>query len=274
MLQLCAYTDTLILDEEGIYDPSAFNDRLLLGLKGTMSEAELHLLRSRLRGGILNKARRGELALRLPVGLVRLADGRCARDPDAGIQASITAVFEAFAATGTVASTVRRLLACSIRFAKLVWGGEKAGTIIWCDYNRTRVLNVLTNPAYAGAYAYGRRRCRQAPDGHVERRKLKPDAWAVVIPDRFTGCVSWTDFEGYPNAVAQQCAKLRSTQRLRPAARRAGAGARPRNVRAMRQPDVRPLRQQSASSTTGALCLCGSGRRAPCCVPERACHRR
>jgi hypothetical protein len=112
----------------------------------------LHLLRSRLRGGILNKARRGELALRLPVGLVRLADGRCARDPDAGIQASIMAVFEAFAATGTVASTVRRLLACSIRFAQLVWGGEKAGTIIWCDYNRTRVLNVLTNPAYAGAY--------------------------------------------------------------------------------------------------------------------------
>jgi DNA invertase Pin-like site-specific DNA recombinase len=195
LLQLCAYTDTLILDEEGIYDPSAFNDRLLLGLKGTMSEAELHLLRSRLRGGILNKARRGELALRLPVGLVRLADGRCARDPDAGIQASIMAVFEAFAATGTVASTVRRLLACSVRFAQLVWGGEKAGTIIWCDYNRTRVLNVLTNPAYAGAYAYGRRRCRQAPDGHVERRKLKPDAWAVVIPDRFTGYVSWTDFE-------------------------------------------------------------------------------
>ena len=106
-----------------------------------------------------------------------------------------TPVIEAFAATGTVASTVRRLLACSIRFAQLVWGGEKAGTIIWCDYNRTRVLNVLTNPAYAGAYAYGRRRCRQAPDGHVERRKLKPDAWAVVIPDRFTGYVSWTDFE-------------------------------------------------------------------------------
>jgi Recombinase/Recombinase zinc beta ribbon domain len=90
---------------------------------------------------------------------------------------------------------VRRLLACSIRFAQRVWGGEKAGTIIWCDYDRTRVLNVLTNPAYAGAYAYGRRRCRQAPDGHVERRKLQPDAWAVIIPDRFTGYVSWTDFE-------------------------------------------------------------------------------
>lgn len=195
LLQLCAYTDTLILDEEGIYDPSAFNDRLLLGLKGTMSEAELHLLRSRLRGGILNKARRGELALRLPVGLVHLADGRCVRDPDAGIQASIMAVFEAFAATGTIAGTLRQLLASGIRFAQLAWGGDKAGTIIWCDYNRTRVRNVLTNPAYAGAYVYGRRRCRRAPDGHMDRCKLRPDAWTVVIPDRFAAYVTWADFQ-------------------------------------------------------------------------------
>src|ERR1700693_3936402 len=138
LLQLCAYTDTLILDEEGIYDPSAFNDRLLLGLKGTMSEAELHLLRARLRGGILNKARRGELALRLPVGLVHLPDGRCAREPDAGIQASIVAVFDAVGATGTVAGTLRQLLASGVRFAQSTWGGEMAGSIIWCDYNRTR----------------------------------------------------------------------------------------------------------------------------------------
>jgi DNA invertase Pin-like site-specific DNA recombinase len=195
LLQLCAFTDSLILDEEGIYDPSAFNDRLLLGLKGTMSEAELHLLRSRLRGGILNKARRGELALRWPVGLVHLSDGRCARNPDAGIQASIAAVFEAFAATGSIANTLRRLLASGIRFAQLAWGGEKAGTIIWCDYNRTRICNILTNPAYAGAYVYGRRRCRRAPDGHMERRKLGPDAWTVVIPDHFSGYVSWTEFQ-------------------------------------------------------------------------------
>jgi len=195
LLQLCAYTDTLILDEEGIYDPGNFNDRLLLGLKGTMSEAELHLLRSRLRGGILNKARRGELTLRLPVGLTRLADGRCARDPDAEIQASITAVFNAFAAAGTIPRTVRQLLASGIRFPQLAWGGENAGTIIWCDYNPTRVRNILTNPAYAGAYVYGRRRCRQAPDGHMDRRKLGPEAWTVVIPDHFSGYVSWSDFQ-------------------------------------------------------------------------------
>jgi DNA invertase Pin-like site-specific DNA recombinase len=195
LLQLCAYTETLILDEEGIYDPSAFNDRLLLGLKGTMSEAELHLLRSRLRGGILNKAQRGELSLRLPVGFTRLADRRCVRDPDAGIQASIAAVFEAFAATGNVAGTVRRLLASDIRFAQLAWGGATTGTILWCNYNRTRVRNILTNPAYAGAYVYGRRRCRQAPDGHIDKTWLAPEAWSVIIPDRFPGYVSWTDFQ-------------------------------------------------------------------------------
>lgn len=195
LLQLCAYTETLILDEEGIYDAAAFNDRLLLGLKGTMSEAELHLLRSRLRGGIVNKAQRGELMLRLPVGLVRLPDGRCARDPDAGIQASIAAVFAAFAATGSIASTLRRLLACGIRYPQRVWGGASAGTIIWCGYTSSRVRNVLTNPAYAGAYVYGRRRCRRAPNGQIERRTLAPDAWAVVIPDHFPGYVSWTDFQ-------------------------------------------------------------------------------
>lgn len=195
LLQLCAYTDTLILDEEGVYDPASFNDRLLLGLKGTMSEAELHLLRSRLRGGILNKARRGELAQRLPVGLVHLPDGRCAREPDAGIQASIAAVFSAFAATGRMAGTLRRLHASGIRFPQIVWGGENAGSIIWCRYNTSRVRNVLTNPAYAGTYVYGRRRCRRAPSGKIESHRVAPDAWAVVIPNHFPGYVSWQEFQ-------------------------------------------------------------------------------
>jgi DNA invertase Pin-like site-specific DNA recombinase len=215
LLQLCAYTDTLILDEEGIYDPAAFNDRLLLGLKGTMSEAELHVLRSRLRGGILNKAQRGELALRPPVGLVRLSEGRCVRDPDAGIQASIEAVFNAFAAMGNIAGTLRRLLTCGARFAQRVWGGEQAGSILWCAYNKIRIRNILTNPAYAGAYVYGRSRCRQTPEGRTERHKLSPESWIVVIPNHFQGYVSWTDFQaiqsqlrnnaeqfGKPNAFA------------------------------------------------------------------------
>jgi hypothetical protein len=90
---------------------------------------------------------------------------------------------------------LRQLLISSIRFPQVAWGGEKAGTTIWCDYNRVRVCNNLTNPAYAGAYVYGRRRCRQAPDGHTDRRKLAPEAWTVVIPDHFSGYVSWADFQ-------------------------------------------------------------------------------
>jgi len=132
-------------------------------------------------------------------GLVRIQCPQCVgfrtREPDAGIQASIMAVFEAFAATGTIAGTLRQLLASGIRFAQSIWGGDKAGTFIWCDYNRTRVRNILTNPAYAGAYVYGRRRCRRAPDGHMDRCKLEPDAWTVVLPDRFSAYVTWTDFQ-------------------------------------------------------------------------------
>ena len=160
-----------------------------------MSEAELHLLRNRLRGGIINKARRGELAVRLPVGLVRLADGRCVRDPDVGIQASIVAVFGGFTATGSVAGTVRRLTDNAVRFAQRIWGGENAGDIIWCDYTRSRVSNVLTNPAYAGAYVYGRRRCRRAPDGHIDSHALKQSEWEVTLLEKFQGYVSWAEFE-------------------------------------------------------------------------------
>lgn len=195
LLQLCAYSDTLILDEDAIYDPGTFNDRMLLGLKGTMSEAELHILRNRMRGGLLSKARRGELMQRLPVGLVHRHDGRCERDPDAGIQASIAAVFDAFVKTGSVIGALRWLLSSNIRFAHKVWGGDQAGDIIWCDYNKSRVRNIVTNPAYAGAYVYGRRRSRQAPDGHTDHRKLGPDEWIVVIPDHFEGYVSWSEFQ-------------------------------------------------------------------------------
>ena len=100
LLEICALTDTLILDEDGIYDPAHFNDRLLLGLKGTMSEAELHVLRARLRGGIVNKARRGALRVRLPVGFVYDGEGRVVRDPDQQVQESVQLLFDTFARTG------------------------------------------------------------------------------------------------------------------------------------------------------------------------------
>src|ERR1700685_2072276 len=107
LIELCALTATLILDEDGIYDPAAFNDRLLLGLKGTMSEAELHILKARMRGGQLNKAKRGELEMRPPVGWVYQAEGTLSLDPDVQVQRSIRLVFETFDRTGSAVQTVR-----------------------------------------------------------------------------------------------------------------------------------------------------------------------
>ena len=107
LLEICALTDTLILDEDGVYDPSHFNDRLLLGLKGTLSEAELHVLRARLQGGILNKARRGELQCPLPVGLVYSADGRPVLDPDKQVQDALQLFFETFRRVGSACAVVK-----------------------------------------------------------------------------------------------------------------------------------------------------------------------
>ena len=107
LIELCALTATLILDEDGIYDPASFNDRLLLAIKGTMSEAELHILRARMRGGQLNKARRGELEIGPPVGLIYRSDGRLDLDPDAEVQAAIRLVFDTFERTGSATRTVR-----------------------------------------------------------------------------------------------------------------------------------------------------------------------
>jgi DNA invertase Pin-like site-specific DNA recombinase len=109
LLEICALTGTLILDEEGVYNPSHFNDRMLLGLKGTMSEAELHVIRARLTGGMLNKARRGELALRLPAGYVRKSDGKADLDPDKEVKAAIRRFFEIYARTGSILGAVKRL---------------------------------------------------------------------------------------------------------------------------------------------------------------------
>src|SRR5437867_9344414 len=108
LLEISALTDTLILDEDGVYDPAHFNDRLLLGLKGTMSEAEIHVLRARLQGGILNKAKRGELFIRPPLGLAYNAEGQCILDPDQQVQESLRLLFETFRRTGSATATVKR----------------------------------------------------------------------------------------------------------------------------------------------------------------------
>ena len=151
LLELCALTDTLILDEDGVYSPSDFNDRLLLGLKGTMSEAELHVLQARLRGGILNQARRGALRTPLPVGLMYDPAGQVVLDPDSQVRQSMTHLFETFMRTGSASATVNHFRAQQLCFPRRPRAGPRQGELLWEPLRHWRVLRVLHNPRYAGA---------------------------------------------------------------------------------------------------------------------------
>jgi DNA invertase Pin-like site-specific DNA recombinase len=195
LLEICALSDTLILDEDGIYDPAHFNDRLLLGLKGTMSEAELHVLRARLRGGILNKARRGELEIRLPIGFVYDAEGRVRLDPDACVQESVRQLFRTFQRTGSASATVKAFRDQELQFPRRVYQGPNKGDVLWSALEHSRVLWVLHHPRYAGAFCFGRSRQRKHPDGHHVFVRLAPEEWVALIRDAHDAYISWEVFE-------------------------------------------------------------------------------
>jgi DNA invertase Pin-like site-specific DNA recombinase len=195
LLEICALTDTLILDEDGVYDPAHYNDRLLLGLKGTMSEAELHVLRARLRGGILSKAARGELRIPLPIGFVYDAAGRVVLDPDAQIQESVRLLFETFARIGTACSTVKHFHQNELLFPKRITRGPRKGEVVWEQLGLFRALSILHNPRFAGAYVYGRRTHRQRPDGRQQVVMKARDEWLVLLLDAHPGYISWEEYE-------------------------------------------------------------------------------
>ena len=157
LLELCALFRTLIADLDGVYDPAQYNDRLLLGLKGTMSEAELHILKQRMQQGRLSKARRGELAIPLPTGYVRRASGEVALDPDEQVQQVVRLVFRKFAELGTLNAVLRYLGRHEIQLGIRVRAGPGTGDLEWHRPTRMTLQDLLRNPIYAGAYAYGRR---------------------------------------------------------------------------------------------------------------------
>ena len=195
LLQLCAFNATLICDEDGLYDPCTINDRLLLGLKGAMSEAELHYIRARLQGGILAKAARGELAVRLPVGLVYDAAGQVALDPDAGVRRAVAHLFATFEATGSASAVVKAFARDGLTFPGRHLTGARAGELYWKPLRHDHVLFVLHNPRYAGAFCYGRRRHVSDTDGH-QRTFVKPAAeWTTLIPGAHPGFISWEQFQ-------------------------------------------------------------------------------
>ena len=257
LLEICALTRTLILDEDGVYDPAHYNDRLLLGLKGTMSEAELHVLRARLRGGILSKAGRGELRMLLPVGLVYDAADRVILDPDAQIQQSIRLLFETFARIGTACSTVKYFNQNDLLFPKRLSRGPRKGEVVWEKLGLFRALSILHNPRFAGAFVYGRRSSQKMPDGRTRVIVKARDEWLVLLLDAHPGYIAWEEYE-------------RNEQRLRKNALAYGADRR-----------HGPPREGPALLQGLAVCgICGTRmspryhRRGTGLVPEYLCHRR
>ena len=195
LIKICAHNDTLICDEDGLYDPASFNDRLLLGLKGTLAESELHFLRARMQGGLLAKARRGELKLRLPAGLAYDAAGIIMLDPDTEVRGAVQLLLDTFTATGSARAVVAAFNAASLTFPGRHLGGPHAGELYFKPLTHDHVLDVLHNPAYAGAYVYGRSKTSTGMDGHA-RTRLRPMAdWTVFIRDHHPGYLTWSQYE-------------------------------------------------------------------------------
>ena len=195
LLQLCAFTDTLILDQDGLYDPAAFNDRLLLGLKGAMSEAELHVLKSRLQQGILNKARRGELKMPLPAGLAYDELDRVVLSPDTQVRETLKKFFAAFRRLRSASAVVKEFRRENIQTPHYSRTGPKSERIIWGELTHSQALHRLHNPRYAGAFAYGRARSRRGPDGTVRYHKQPQEEWTCLIQDAHEGYISWDEYQ-------------------------------------------------------------------------------
>lgn len=195
LLELAALTGTLILDEDGVYDPACFNDRLLLGLKGAMSEAELHVLSARLQGGMRNKARRGELELPLPIGLVYHPNGSVVLDSDQQIQGSLRLLFDTYRQTHSATVVVRRFRREGWVFPRRVRCGIGKGELHWGELTTSRVLQILHNPRYAGAFVYGRTRAGRKADLTSTQLKVAQSEWQVLIRDAHASYIDWDEFE-------------------------------------------------------------------------------
>ncbi len=223
VLELCAVFETLIADEDGLYDPRDPNDRLVLGLKGTLFSAELHILRARMRGGLLNKARRGALALRLPVGYRRLPDGTVVHDPDDQVRTILQALFDQFALRKTARAVQRYFLEHHLPMPRYVQTGPDAGRLVWVRPTYQMIQQVLTNPVYAGIFVYGRR-VQQVQPGAPPRIALHRrliEEWEIVVPNIYPAYISESQY--YANRDTLR-ANLYNFAKRQPGAPRDGPG--------------------------------------------------
>ncbi len=213
LLELCALFDTLIGDSDGIYHPRDFNDRLLLGLKGTMSEAELHSLRLRLDAGRLSKAKRGELVHHLPTGLVRTSEGSVIFDPDTGVQERIRLVFKKLIELGSAQKVLRYLVHSDLKLPRRQTSGLYAGEVLWKDPSISALYSILKNPAYAGAFAYGRRRAeprKQIPGRPATGRLRRPRSqWLALFKDVYPAYITWGKYEEIQRRIEENRQKMK-----------------------------------------------------------------
>jgi DNA invertase Pin-like site-specific DNA recombinase len=216
LIELCSLAGTLILDEDGLYDPAAFNDRLLLGLKGELSQAELHVLKTRMRGGVLNKARRGELEMGPPIGLVYRPDASIALDPDQEVRAALRLVFDTFERTGSAMQTVRLFRDQGLRFPRRIRTGANKGELLWGTPSHSRIIQILHNPRYAGAFVYGRTRTGRKPDGKYSSVKVPQAKWQYLIRDVHPGYISWEQFETNQKRLAENALGFGSERKFGP----------------------------------------------------------
>lgn len=223
VLELCAVFETLIADEDGLYDPRDPNDRLLLGLKGTLFSAELHILRARMRGGLLNKARRGALALRLPVGYRRLGDGSVVQDPDDQVRLTLQTLFAQFALLKTARAVQRYFRDHQLQMPRYIQSGPDAGRLVWVRPTYQMFQQVLTNPAYAGMFVYGRR-VQQVQPGvppQLSNHRRLIEEWEIVVPEVYPGYLSEAQY--YANREALRANRYNFAKR-QPGAPREGPG--------------------------------------------------
>lgn len=222
LLDLCGVFDVLLADQDGVYDPADPNDRLLLGLKGTMSEVELHTMRNRLQRGLLNKARRGELFMAAPIGFVKDEQGLLVFDPDEQARGAVQMVFDKFRELGAAAAVFRYMRDHDIRLGVRQNRGPDRGKLVWRPVSRGGVVSMLHHPAYAGAYVFGRHRQdrKRCTDGKQRRVSLSQiEDWKVLIPDKFPGYITWDQYLANRERLHQN----RTTMATRGTARGGGA---------------------------------------------------
>ena len=210
LLDICALRDCLIADREAVYDPGSANGRLLLGLKGTISELELHTIRSRLTAGLLAKAGRGELALCLPIGLMRDPSGVVVKDPNMAVQERLELVFEMFLKFRTVAKVMRLLNERGLDLPRR----DRHGDLRWARATICSVAAILKNPAYAGAFVYGRTRMRALTrDGASRAKAPRPiEEWRIVVKDRYPAYVDWQTYEMIRSVIRDNRAEYMRTK--------------------------------------------------------------